>query len=91
MEVSKSNQTPTMNEHSNDTLSNETINTLLLNGIYKGIPLIAGMLANAAMILELTHHLKVGAYERGENRNGQANGFRPLAKSPCAKDHFLVF
>jgi putative transposase len=76
MEVSKSNQTPTMTEHSNDTLSNETINTLLQNGIFEGIPLIAEMLANAAMILERTQHLKVGAYERGENRNGQANGFK---------------
>jgi hypothetical protein len=43
MEVSKSNQTPTMTEHTNDTLSNETINTLLQNGIFDGIPLIAEM------------------------------------------------
>ena len=76
MEVSKSNQTPTMTEHTNDTLSNETINTLLQNGIFEGIPLIAEMLANAAMILERARHLKVGAYERGEVRDGQANGFK---------------
>jgi transposase-like protein len=76
MEVSKSNQTPTMTEHTNDTLSNETINTLLQNGIFEGIPLIAEMLANAAMILERARHLKVGAYERGEDRDGQANGFK---------------
>jgi hypothetical protein len=49
MEVSKSNQTPAMTEHTNDTLTNETINTLLQNGIFEGIPLIAEMLANAAM------------------------------------------
>ena len=66
-----------MTEHTNDTLSNETINTLLENGLFEGIPLIAEMLANAAMILERAHHLKVGAYERGAARDGQANGFKP--------------
>lgn len=65
-----------MTEHTNDTLSNQTINTLLQNGIFEGMPLIAEMLANAAMILERAHHLKVGAYERGEDRDGQANGFK---------------
>jgi len=69
--------TPAMTEHTNDTLSNETINTLLENGLFEGIPLIAEMLANAAMILERAHHLKVGAYERGAARDGQANGFKP--------------
>jgi len=66
-----------MTEHVNDTLSDETINTLLQNGLFEGIPLIAEMLANAAMILERAHHLKVGAYERGAARDGQANGFKP--------------
>jgi hypothetical protein len=53
-----------MTEHPNDTLSKETINTLLQNGIFEGMPLIAEMLANAAMILERTQQLKVAAYER---------------------------
>lgn len=66
-----------MTEHANDTLSNDTINILLQNGLYEGIPLIAEMLANAAMILERTEHLKVGAYERSDVRDGQANGFKP--------------
>lgn len=65
-----------MTGHANDTLTNDTINTLLQNGLFEGIPLIAEMLANAAMILERTHHLKVGAYERGEARDGQSNGFK---------------
>jgi len=65
-----------MTGHTNDTLTNDTINTLLQNGIFEGIPLIAEMLANAAMILERTHHLGVGAYERGEARDGQSNGFK---------------
>lgn len=76
MEVSKSNQTPTMTEQTKHTLSDQTINTLLQNGLSEGMPLIAEMLANAAMILERAHHLKVGAYERGEARDGQANGFK---------------
>ena len=55
-----------MTEHANDTLSNDTINLLLQNGLYEGIPLIAEMLANAAMILERAEHLKVGAYVVGQ-------------------------
>lgn len=65
-----------MTEQTKHTLSDQTINTLLQNGLSEGMPLIAEMLANAAMILERAHHLKVGAYERGEARDGQANGFK---------------
>ena len=66
-----------MTGHTHDTTNDDAINALLQNGLFEGIPLIAEMLANAAMILERAHHLKVGAYERGEARNGQANGFKP--------------
>jgi transposase-like protein len=66
-----------MTGHTHDTTNDDAINTLLQSGLFEGIPLIAEMLANAAMILERAHHLKVGAYERGEARNGQANGFKP--------------
>ena len=66
-----------MTGHTHDTLAQDTINTLLQNGLFEGMPLIAEMLANAAMILERAHHLKVGPYERGEARDGQANGFKP--------------
>ena len=65
-----------MTGHPHDTLTDDTINTLLQNGLYEGIPLIAEMLANAAMILERVSHLRVGPYERGEARDGQANGFK---------------
>ncbi len=41
------------------------------------MPLIAEMLVNAAMILERAHHLKAGAYERCEARDGRSNGFKP--------------
>ena len=76
MEVSKSNTTPTMTGHTNDTLNDDTINALLQNGFFEGIPIAAELLANAAMILERARHLKVGPYERGEARDGQANGFK---------------
>ena len=66
-----------MTGHTNDTLTHDTINTLLQNGLFEGIPLIAEMLANAAMILERTYHLKAGAYERCEARDGRSNGFKP--------------
>lgn len=66
-----------MTEHIHNNTTDDAINILLQNGLFEGIPLIAEMLANAAMILERAHHLKVGAYERGEARNGQANGFKP--------------
>ena len=66
-----------MTGHTDDTQNLDAINLLLANGLFEGIPLIAEMLANAAMILERSHHLKVGPYERGEARDGQANGFKP--------------
>lgn len=49
MEVSKSNQTPTITGHTHDTTNDDAINTLLQSGLLEGIPLIAEMLANAAM------------------------------------------
>lgn len=66
-----------MTGHTDHTSNLDAINTLLENGLFEGIPLIAEMLANAAMILERSRHLKVGPYERGEARDGQANGFKP--------------
>ena len=66
-----------MTGHADNSQNLDAINTLLENGFFEGIPLIAEMLANAAMILERSHHLKVGPYERGEARDGHANGFKP--------------
>lgn len=78
MEVSKSNQNPTKTEQTNDTPSNQTINTLLQNGIVEGMPLIAEMLANAAMLIERTHHLKVAAYEREKHVMGRPTASKPV-------------
>ena len=40
-----------MTGHADDTQNLDAINLLLANGLFEGIPLIAEMLANAAMIL----------------------------------------
>jgi hypothetical protein len=64
--------TPAVSGHSNHTLSEETINTLLQNGLCEGSPLIAAMPANAAMILERAHHLRVSASKGGAAGDGPA-------------------
>jgi hypothetical protein len=57
------------------TITEDAINTLLQHGLAEGLPRIAEMILNAAMLLERAAHLGVGAYERAEHRNGHANGF----------------
>ncbi len=59
-----------------DTLTSEAINLLLEKGLAEGLPKIAEMLLNAAMIIERSAHLGAGPYERTEQRNGYANGLK---------------
>lgn len=66
-----------MTGHTEPTTAGEPINTLLHHGLAEGLPRIAEMIINAAMILERAAHLGAGAYERAELRNGHANGFKP--------------
>lgn len=61
----------------NDNLADDAINTLLQHGLGQGLPRIAEMLLNAAMLLERACHLRADPYERAEARNGHANGFKP--------------
>ena len=61
----------------NDNLAADAINTLLQHGLGQGLPRIAEMLLNAAMLLERASHLQADPYERAEARNGHANGFKP--------------
>lgn len=61
----------------NDNLADDAINTLLQHGLGQGLPRIAEMLLNAAMLLERASHLQADPYERAEARNGHANGFKP--------------
>ena len=66
-----------MDEHHQPTDANDLINLLLQGGLGDGLPRIAEILMNAAMLVERTKHLGAGPYERVEARNGHANGFKP--------------
>ncbi len=59
------------------TTTQDAINTLLQNGLSDGLPTVAEMLLNAAMLLERAAFLQAAPYERGELRIGHANGFKP--------------
>ena len=66
-----------MTERQNDTTDSQAINTLLQHGLADGLPKIAEMLLNAAMLLERNAHLQASPHERTEDRSGYANGFKP--------------
>lgn len=66
-----------MTGHNTHTLAAEAINALLQDGLGEGLPRIAEMLLNAAMLLERASHMQAESYERTETRNGHANGFKP--------------
>lgn len=77
LRVLKPNQAPTMTRHQKDTTDpKDPINLLLEHGLADGLPQIAEMLMNAAMLIERSAHLRAGLYERSENRNGYANGLK---------------
>ena len=59
------------------TTTDNAINTLLEHGLAEGLPRIAEMLLNAAMLLERAAHLQAGSHERTATRTGYANGFKP--------------
>jgi putative transposase len=65
--------------HHQSTDANDLINLLLQGGLGDGLPRIAEILMNAAMLVERAKHLGAGPYERVETRNGHANGFKPRA------------
>ena len=73
----KSNQAPTVTRQSENTVQNDSINLLLEHGLADGLPRIAEMLLNAAMLLERSAHLQAAPHQRVEARNGYANGFKP--------------
>ena len=66
-----------MDERTNTTLSDQLINTLLNEGLSDGLVIIAQTLMNAAMLLEREQHLGAAPYQRGVDRDGYANGFKP--------------
>lgn len=66
-----------MTEPNNNTLNDNAINLLLSNGLSEGLPQIAQLLMNAAMLLERAAHLQAQPHQRCDSRTGQANGFKP--------------
>jgi hypothetical protein len=65
-----------MDEHQPTTTTHhDLINLLLQDGLGEGLPKIAELLMNAAMLMERAKHIGAGPYERVEARNGHANGF----------------
>lgn len=67
----------TKHQIEHDELSDAAINTLMQLGLAEGLPRVAEMLLNAAMLLQRSEHIGAGPYERKEQRNGYANGFKP--------------
>lgn len=66
-----------MTGHSDDNLTRDSINLLLENGLADGLPRIAELIINAAMIIERSAHLQAEPHQRTAERNGHANGFKP--------------
>jgi len=62
--------------HQHDTHSEDPVNLLLKHGLSEGLPQIAEILMNAAMLIERSAHLRAGPYERNQERNGYANGLK---------------
>ncbi len=62
--------------HKQNTQTEDPINLLLKHGLAEGLPQIAEMLMNAAMLIERSAHLCADPYERNEARNGYANGLK---------------
>ena len=63
--------------HNHDTLTQDSINVLIEHGLAEGLPRIAEMLLNAAMIVERSAHLGAQPFERTDERAGYANGLKP--------------
>jgi len=68
---------PAMDEHNIPTTSEDLINMLLSEGLGEGLPKVAEIILNAAMLIERTRHIGAAPYQRVEHRNGHSNGFKP--------------
>jgi hypothetical protein len=66
-----------MNEHTQTIPNDPLINLLFEGSLQKALPGIAEILMNAAMLLERETHIGAVPYQRGVERNGYANGFKP--------------
>ena len=66
-----------MDEHNQTTHSDPLINLLFDNGLQDALPKIAEILMNTAMLLERERHIGAAPNQRGVERNGYGNGFKP--------------
>lgn len=66
-----------MDEHNQSTPSDPLINLLFDGGLQNALPKIAEILMNAAMLLEREKHIGAAPHQRGVERNGYSNGFKP--------------
>ena len=74
----RTNKATAMNEHQPTLTTHlDLIHLLLHDGLGKGLPKLAELPINAAMLMERATHIGAGPYERVEARNGHANGFKP--------------
>ena len=67
----------------NNTLIDEIVQ-LLIQDKAEAFPKILARIWNQAMLVERQTHLGVDRYERNDERNGQANGFKPRAYQTLA-------
>lgn len=73
-----------MNEQTNDTLQDQILKILFAEGLDEGLANIAQILMNAGMLIERENHIGVGPCQRGDERNGHANGFKLRTFPPFA-------
>jgi len=66
-----------MDEHTQIKPNDPLINILLADGLENGLTRIAELLMNTAMLLERERHIGASPHQRGVERNGYANGFKP--------------
>ena len=66
-----------MDEQIQNNPQNQLINLLLEDGLENGLKNIAEALINAAMLLERERHIGAAPHQRGVQRNGYGNGFKP--------------
>ena len=64
-----------MTENPNTELPDNALNAILSNGL-EGLPEAVSTLINHAMLIERQRHLGAAAYQRTQERDGHANGFK---------------
>jgi len=66
-----------MNEQNQTNPHDPLINLLFDGGLQNALPRIAEILMNTAMLIEREKHIGAAPHQRGVERNGYANGFKP--------------